>query len=436
MVPGSDKSEQFERMMKECLCHVGGFTHMVPVLKAVNDEKQQTEDDFVPKKTDPKLYSKTITTQALDEDGNVLKHTNNKPIMVDMEYVHKPEKKEELWQDYDSDRKIGKEEYRKYKLAEQSITPLFEHQFEASIWSEITHYENFDTYWKDFNVVECIKIMRKVCGSSCNESLKFKAAEVLRVTENHLNIKQGKKQTVANFCRILKKRSETLALTQSAHFGGMGRLAYIMNKEKLKLKDYFDPSKVNEAKRRQLDDASLDLTNAMIFMRGCRCHPDKQMRKNLESEYAHGNNSAYLETLYGMLKLYRAEYETALTKKSSNQNLNSQKQKENEEQKNDEDTKDDDEDDISHDEDDGEDKEEPEDDAINAHMEPESDSDDAKAETMLAAHVDDGNSIQVGWVNETQYVTDQEAVHDDESSKVDEEAIKKTSDSDFHWGSA
>ena len=81
-----------------------------------------------------------------------------------------------------------------------------------------------------------------------------------------------------------------------------------MNKNNLGLKDLYDPTKVDAAMREKYEAESLDLTNAMLFMRGCKCLPDKKMIKGLESEYVHGNKDAYPEKLYGMLKLYRKQY--------------------------------------------------------------------------------------------------------------------------------
>ena len=161
-------------------------------------------------------------------------------------------------------------------------------------------------------------------------------------------------------------------------------MSHFMSEDGLELKHLYNPTKVNAATRKVYEDKALDLTNSILFMRGCKCHPDKKMIKGLESEYAHGNKDAYPLTLYGMLKLYRKEYIPQPKKRNNNPNDNNgneDNEKDKEDKKNEE--------------------EKPEDDAINAHMDAGSDDDDAKAEAFLAAHVDDKDSIQVGWVDES-----------------------------------
>jgi len=91
--------------------------------------------------------------------------------------------------------------------------------------------------------------MKLVYGSSCEESLRFKPAEVLKMTANHLNIRQDKNETSDEFARKIKKQSKTLLVILSLYFAGMGILAHLMSRDNLELKDYFNPNKVDEAKR-------------------------------------------------------------------------------------------------------------------------------------------------------------------------------------------
>jgi len=317
VVPGSDTAEQFDKMFDGCKQYVSGQSHLAPALKSLNKMKRETEDDFLPTKPDPKLYSMEVEVQALDEQARAMKNAEGDIIMIKKWIVHKPQDEKQAWNDYNNDHKTGKAEFKRYELAEQSLLVLFKNQFSDCIWSEITHYKDFDTHWEDSNLIECIKIMKLVCGSSCEESLRFKPAEVIKMTAAHLNVRQEKNESCDEFAKRIKKRSETLSLVSSPFFAGYGVVSHFINEDGLKLEDLYDPDKIDTAARKVYGDKAMDLTNSILFMRGCKCNPDKKMFKGLESEYAHGNKEAYPLTLYGMLKLYRKEYMPQPKKKNN-----------------------------------------------------------------------------------------------------------------------
>jgi len=85
--------------------------------------KRETEADFLPTKPDPKTYLKQVEVQALDEQDRVMKNAADEVIMIKKWIVDKPQDEKQAWNDYNNDRKSGKAEFKRYKLAEQSLLP-------------------------------------------------------------------------------------------------------------------------------------------------------------------------------------------------------------------------------------------------------------------------------------------------------------------------
>ena len=310
--PGNNMPQQLSNLLEALITHASESAHLKKINVTIENDKEEEEKDFYPEKVDKTRYTKTVKRTLTDDKGNAILDDNGKRIIVDFTYVDDEELKQELKEEYDRKAKKAHEQFEDYKDAKQATLFLLKSRFDKLLWNEIENNdhpetkENFKKLFGKGELVKCLKIIKMVCGTSADGSLKFPpmhAVERLHTFTGSLQLRRS----LIDYTKFIEGQCETLRNLDGPHFAGTGFTKHFLHKAGKTWEDY---KKMSEDEQKAYDDKGLDLLNACVFTRGCKTKDGagKLMAKTLAELYAHGDKDVYPLSLGKAVKLYRVSY--------------------------------------------------------------------------------------------------------------------------------